>query len=76
MLVIIAVMVDRKNLAEYILDQARPHLPAEWLPPLEKLVKPALPSLGELIRSLRKVFWPLELKLRYLVGSSRHVATK
>ncbi|MBI3878694.1 MAG: FkbM family methyltransferase [Verrucomicrobia bacterium] len=74
--IVIAAMVGQKNHAEQLLETQRAQLPPEWLAPLGALVRPRFPTPKEMIAGFRKFFWPLELKLRYLVGSSRHVATK
>jgi hypothetical protein len=74
--VIIAAMVGKKNFAEHLLLERGGLLPADWRDSLAALVKPGMPSMPQLLAGLRRAFWPLELKLRYLIGSSRHVATK
>jgi hypothetical protein len=74
--IIIATMLGKKNLAEFRLQQSRTQLPATWLPLLESLVKPRLPRVQGALGALRRFFWPFELTLRHLIGSSRHVATK
>ncbi len=74
--IVIAAMVGQKNHAEHLLETYHAQLPADWLPQLRSLVKPRFPTPQQMIAGFRKFFWPLELKLRYLIGSSRHVATK
>jgi hypothetical protein len=74
--VIIAAMVGKKNFAEHLLLAHIALLPDSWRRPLAAMVKPRVPSLPQMLAGLRRTFWPLELKLRYLIGSSRHVAAK